>query len=205
MERLVFLLISTRISISSITLYAQNDSIQDLDYYFDDKGRGDRPSDFRLGDQLVKVNLLAIIHGDLPFYYEKIINDFLSLEIGAGLLLPYYIPEVVQIFTLEDEISDLNLGYSFWLFPKYYFSADAPNGWYGGPQIRTRHYKSDNGNFSYFDFTYNVGYLHTFGEIFLIEINAGTGYRFKNNNKLKSYGESDNFVIPFSVKFGIQL
>ena len=175
---------------------AQNDSIQDNSYYFDDGSISESKN-------LVKINVLSIIIGDLPVYYERIFGKSFSIEIGAGILLPYYIPEVTQLFSNKSEIVDPNFGYSIWLHPKYYIQ-QAPELNYFGIQFRRRNY---NQTIICTDLTFNYGLQFILGNRFILDYNVGLGFRFKTQKSPNIEKEINEVVpvLPVGVKLGIIL
>ncbi|MFH2143964.1 MAG: hypothetical protein ABIJ97_16180 [Bacteroidota bacterium] len=173
---------------------AQNDSIEDISYYFDDGGISE-------GKNIVKLNVLAIINGDLPVSYEKTLTNLFSIEVGVGLLLPYYFPEVPQVFEDETEIENPDFGYSLLVNPKFYLQHKAPELNYLGVQYRRRNYNLIDNTIVYTDITINCGLQLNFAKRFVVDYNVGLGYRFKKGGATNSYNIS-NVAIPVSIKLG---
>lgn len=182
-------------------LLAQNDSIQDNSYYFDDGGvAGSR--------NLLKINLLAVVHGDLAFNYERILSKRFSLEVGAGILLPYHIPDAAELILEEFPIQDPKNGYSLWIHPRYYVLDNAAERFYLGIQLRRRNYNLDNaGNQTiiYSDITYNCGFQWIIGKRYVFDLNYGLGFRSITKKGPGPDCENGTLTIPFGIKLGIIL
>ena len=184
--------------ISHHKVIAQNDSIQDNSYYFDDGGISESKN-------LVKINVLSIVNGDLPVYYERIIGKSFSIEFGAGILLPYYIPELPQLFLDEPEIENPDFGHSLWIHPKYYIQHEAPELNYLGIQFRRRSYTQDNQAIIFTDLTFNYGLQLILGKRFVFDYNVGVGFSFKTQKSLNIEKEISGVALPIGVKLGIIL
>lgn len=184
--------------VSTDTLQAQNDSIQDNSYIFDDGGISESKN-------LIKVNVLSIINGDLPFYYERILSKSLSIEIGAGILLPYFVPELPQLFSDEPEIENPDLGYSIWVNPKYYYHQKAPEMGYMGIQYRRRNYNVENESIILTDLTVNFGFQLNFGKRLVVDYNIGAGYKFKTLKSINIKNKPSEVSLPIGIKLGFIL
>lgn len=172
---------------SNSNLIAQNDGISDILYYLDDGISGK--------NNIIKQNALAIINGDLAVFYERILGKAIGVEIGVGLLLPYYIYELGSIFD-EKFKENTDLGYSLWIFPKYYVTSKAPERGYLGIQFRKRDFGQIT---SFTDITFNVGYQFIIGKRMTFESNIGMGIRY-SKDKIKEI--EDGFIIPLAIKIG---
>jgi len=186
------------LSISHYKVIAQNDSIQDNSYYFDDGGISESKS-------LVKINVFSIVNGDLPVYYERIIGKSFSIEFGAGILLPYYIPELPQLFSGESEIANPDFGHSIWIHPKYYVQHESPELNYLGIQIRRRNYNQDNQTIIFTDLTFNYGLQLIVGKRLVFDCNVGVGFRYKTQESLNIEKEISGLAFPIGIKLGIIL
>ena len=184
--------------ISHHKVIAQNDSIQDNSYYFDDGGISESKN-------LVKINVLSIVNGDLPVYYERIIGKSFSIEFGAGILLPYYIPELPQLFLDEPEIENPDFGHSLWIHPKYYIQHEAPELNYLGIQFRRRSYTQDNQAIIFTDLTFNYGLQLIVGKRLVFDYNVGVGFRYKTQESLNIEKEISGLALPIGTKLGIIL
>lgn len=177
-------------------VYTQSDSIQDNSFYFDDGGISARKN-------IIKINILSAINGDLPLYYERALSKSFSIEIGAGLLLPYYILELPQIFSTEAEIINPDFGYSLWIHPKYYLQQNAPELNYFGVQIRKRNYNQNNQTIVYTDVTLNYGLQLILGKRIAFDYNVGIGVRFKREKSTSEKNVITGIALPIGIKIGI--
>jgi hypothetical protein len=127
---------------------------------------------------IVKVNLVSPIIGDLPFYYERIVGKYFGLEAGAGILLPFYGPEGLGLFYEDQEIIDPVSGYSLWFQPKLYLLGKAPQYSYMGFQYRKRHYNlKSKQEIEYLDLTLNFGFQFYLWKRLMLDYNLGIGFR----------------------------
>lgn len=177
--------------LSNTMLLAQNDSINDISYYFDDGISGQK--------NLIKLNAMSIINGDLPVFYERILGNSIGIEVGVGLLLPYYVYELGDIFTEGAKIENFNLGYSLWIHPKYYVTHNAPELGYWGIQFRKRNYSQTK---SFTDITINTGAQYIIGKRMTISVNVGMGIRFNKDKTNETSELEEGFIIPFAIKIG---
>lgn len=175
---------------------AQNDNILDNSHYFDDEGGiGYR--------NLVKVNTFSAITGDLPIYYERVLHKLFALEVGAGVILPFYTPEIPKESSLIDRhLKNPESGYSIWIQPKYYFQGYAPELNYLGVQFRKRHYNQEGATIVHTDYTVNWGIQMKAGKFFVIDYSIGIGVRFKDYSSNDIENEV-TAVMPIGLKFGI--
>ncbi len=92
----------------------QNENENQNHKYFEDGGLSERKN-------LIKLDLFSILNGDVPFFYERVLSDNVSIEIGAGFQLPFYNNELPYWFDAEKDasyyISNIKNGYSLWLMP----------------------------------------------------------------------------------------
>ncbi len=182
-------------------LFAQigNDDTSDISGYFDD-GRISKAKN------IIKVNALSVITGDIPVYYERVLTKRLSIEVGFGILLPYYGSELPGNTGVDQVISDPDNGYSIWVHPKYYIWK-SPEGSYLGIQYRRRSYNENGFNIIYSDYTINYGFQFIIGSRGIMDINLGLGLRDKKvpNGFLTESWELEKtaLVVPFGIRFGI--
>lgn len=198
MKKMSRLLLIAMMLLSHHLVVAQKDTLPDNSYYFDDGGISERKNIF-------KVNILAIVSGDLPFYYERILGKSFGLEIGAGLLLPYYLPDLPNLFTEEYEVENPDFGHSLWIHPKYYIQPKAPEFGYFGIQLRRRHYNQNNQSIIFSDLTINYGFQLFLGKRFIFDYNVGIGSSFKTQKSLNIKNEKSGLAIPIGIKLGILL
>lgn len=179
-------------------LPAQSDSTQNNAYYFDDGGVSEAKN-------LIKLNILSIINGDLPVYYERVLSKSFSIEIGAGILFPYYIPELPQLSSDSHRIENPDYGYSLWIHPKYYLQDQAPELTYFGIQLRRRNYNQDNETIIYTDVTLNYGLQLYFGKRFVFDYNIGIGFRFETDKAIDIRYNTSGLAVPIGIKLGVIL
>ena len=87
----------------------------------------------------IKINPALAFSGDIPLYYERVINRKFSVEVGVGVTLRNYVQDV---FDLVDDIDPATrktrIGYSgratLRYFPDPYYPA--PIGWYFFAQVQ---------------------------------------------------------------------
>lgn len=87
--------------------YAQPDS---LSRYFDDK-------EISTSKNILKLDLISVIRGDLGLQLEHKISNELSLTAGVGVLMPYYIHDLL-ISTGNQDIN--SKGFSYQLHSRWY-------------------------------------------------------------------------------------
>lgn len=175
--------------------YAQEESVTDMSYYFDDsKG-------IFGGPRIIKINLASIAVGDLPIYYEQTLSESFSIEVGAGLLLPVYIDQVFGMRFDYINAENLERRFSLWIHPKYYYKHTAPISQYIGPQLRKRFYNQNDQSLTYTDVTLNYGLQYKFGKRIVLDYNVGVGIRIKNDES----SDSDNDIIGGVLAIGLKL
>lgn len=145
---------------------------------------------------LIKVNTMAILVGDLPLYYERRLGDQISVEAGLGLTYSYDLLDRLFGLTSESyEGRSPRLGYSaraaFHFFPDKYVAA--PENWYFGPEIQLRHYGSSlvscgsaqnltpvNEHRNLLDLKVTGGYIAFASNSVFFEFYGGLGMRYKS-------------------------
>lgn len=179
-----FLLINFKLS-------AQNDSIKDdLSKYFDDGGLSD-------GKNVVKIAATSLINGDLSFLYERVLNKSVGIELGIGLLLPYYIGEIGIVGI---EVTNPKFGYSLWFHPKYYLNRQATKSYYVGTQYTRRNYFQTNYSIILTDIVLDAGGAMIIGNRITLESFFGMGIHFNHNIK------NDKILkIGLSYQLGIKI
>ncbi len=175
---------------TSLTFFGQ---ANDNSKYFDDGKISEAKN-------VIKLNLSSIIHGDVPIFYERAIGNSFAIEVGAGLLMPYYVPDLIQLLSDEKDFSDPDSGYSLWFQPKFYFGGNAPELVYVGLQYRRRNYKKDSSTFVYTDISFNYGYQLILGKRIALDYSSGVGFRFRGGD-LES-GIS-GVIVPVHLKLGV--
>jgi len=195
MQRNPVLVIFSILLFCSYGLYAQEDSVRNNAWYFDDGG-------VSVARNVVKVNVWSVIIGDLPVYYERVLSKSLSIEVGAGILLPYYVPGVPGFFSKKEQTHNPTFGYSFWIHPKYYLQREAPELLYWGFQYRRRSYHQNDQAFILTDFTFNYGLQLILGKRFALDSNIGFGFRFDHDMSSSPLYRISGLAVPIGIKIG---
>lgn len=173
-----------------------------LAFYFDDDG-------ISVSKNIVKVNAAAVVNGDLPIHYERVLGNVIGLEVGIGLLLPYYLPDLIELTAhLSGEsilIKDPGFGRSLWGQLKYYYADEGVEGRYIGFQYRTRKYKQpiQPAEVVHSDIVVNFGGQYIIGKRMLLDASLGLGNRFRRETT--SSGEITKetaLVMPLAIKLG---
>ena len=178
-------------------IQAQKDSTNNISHYLDDGGLTDV-------NQVLKVNVISIVNGDLPLYYERAFGKSFGIEIGAGILLPYYTsPRLSGIFSQKFEINNQNLGYSIWFQPKYYVRRDALDSYYIGLQFKRKDFNQNIKTQVITGYTLNYGFQFILGKRIIIDLSAGLGIsslktKQRQNNAIKITA----LTIPLDLKIG---
>ncbi|MFN6944492.1 MAG: hypothetical protein ACK4ND_06060 [Cytophagaceae bacterium] len=143
---------------------------------------------------LIKINPLLILRGDIPIYYERRIKDQFSIEAGVGITHRDYLFD-----DLFDEYNNFSrtsrLGYSFVLAAKFWPSSytKALDEFYFGPEIRLLRYNyevmdcafqssrnllSEHRMFT--DFKITFGYVSYVTDNVFFDFYSGFGLRSRN-------------------------
>lgn len=179
-------------------LQAQQDSIQNNSFYFNDGGISETK-------HIIKLNILSVIDGNISFYYERKLNKSWSIETGIGVLLPYYAPKLTDLLSDEDKRTDHEVGYNVWIHPKNYIQGKAPELTYIGLQLKNTNYKQDNETIAYTDIILDSGMQHIIRKKIILGYNIGVGYRL-TKEKLSSPNHYINKLItPIGISLGIIL
>ncbi|PCJ79920.1 MAG: hypothetical protein COA49_10225 [Bacteroidetes bacterium] len=184
---------------------------------------------------LIKVNPLLILNGDIPIYLEHKLNDKLSYEVGIGItvfdyLYNYYNSSLGYSPYVEQHTPEM--GYSFRASLRFYPSnyTKALDEFYIGPEFSHRRYntileKCDNYPVdakqeyrAFTDFKISGGYVLFITENIFFDIYGGIGLRFKANSiSACTYSESeiisttpvlDKAILPaisLGVKVGFEI
>ena len=175
------LLLFTILSLLSAPTFSQTDSTSndDLTDLFDDGGAS-------TAKNLLKVMPTALLQGDLPFLFERVLTDKITLEAGAGPILPFYfggfydqISEADERLKSkrQDENDTASIGRSLYLQAKFYPKGNAPDLGYYAIQWRNRRFNFQNEDIIYTDFTMNYGFNLFLGDKWVFEYLTGIGYR----------------------------
>lgn len=138
---------------------------------------------------LVKFNLLEAFSGDFAFYYERILHENFSAEIGLGVTLSDYVSMFLDDnFTIDDDNYEPLLGYSISLGGRYY-PMHAADEFYVAPEFK---YKFYHNNIFYQDLTGDELSMEESKSMAIGRLTFGYMYFF-----------DDNIFIDFSGGFGI--
>lgn len=183
-------------------LNAQTDDAEEDNSSFFDDGNNAIAS----RKNVLKLDLISTLNGDLSIQYERALSRKFSLEIGVGRILPYYVPELhILINPVLLTIEDPNHGYSLWVQPKFYLLDRAPETYYTGIQLRRRYYNigSENQIFTHNDLILTVGrqFMHIKKRL-AIDFNGGYGLRFRKYKNDLGDVEKFQLFYQFSLKLG---
>ena len=177
------------------SLYAQSDSTRNASWYFDDGGISESKN-------ILKINVLSVITGDLPLYYERVISRSFTIEVGAGLLFPYFIPNSIQNEFDSEPLESPDIGYSIWIHPKIYLRQEAPELDYIGVQYRKRTYRQNGESNSLTDITLNGGLQIMPLSRMVFDFNIGLGISFNDENSTAPEDRIAGVAFPIGVKIG---
>jgi hypothetical protein len=176
---------------------------------------------------LIKISLLEPFSGDISFYYERVLQKNLSLEIGLGVTLDDYIQIFMDNLDFSESDRTALLGNSFALGLRYY-PFMASDEFYFSPEFKYRRYHStlqplsssnqtfdpleENKNVSNFRIT--VGYVYFFDNKIFIDYYAGIGiasvkYKYydqvyNNTTMLYEYTQSNTTALKPRLNLGIK-
>ena len=149
----------------------------------------------RTPPNLFKVSLFEILAGDISLYYERVLSERLSAEVGLGMTIDDYFAgifsnSIYDDFYFDDDRTAL-MGYSFGLGLRYY-PYSASDEFYFAPEFKYRYYHSEvnypytnnMGQVDYFtdenskdfmNFRISVGYVYFFDDNIFVDYFAGIG------------------------------
>jgi len=163
---------------------------------FDDGGLADRKN-------IVKVNFLPMINAEYSMQYERFLTDHFSIEIGAGKIFTNYKYEVFDPILSDQEIEELQGGYSFSIYPRFRAGSHKFVGVrHFGFQYRRKQYNLSDDTVIATDYTFVTGMQFEFAKHFVFEYFIGVGPRFRKddtNNKHEMY----TVAFPAGVKLGV--
>ena len=94
-------------------------------------------------DNLVKFSIFEAFSGDFSFYYERLLTENFSAEIGMGPTLENYFSSILNSNTnTNDDTYSAKMGYSFFLGGRYY-PYRAADEFYVAPEFKYRMYHND--------------------------------------------------------------
>jgi hypothetical protein len=162
-------------------------------YYLNDGG-------ISTSKNIIKLDGLSLIQGNLALLYERVINKTLSIETGGGLRLPYYLPDLSLPFIQTVPGFHPFPGLSFRLETKYYF--------HRAPELKYLALRFGHSRFPTLalnDYTFHWGKQHIIGKRGIIDASFGLGCRFqKSSNETYYFNPDASFAIlfPLHIKFG---
>ena len=169
----------------------------------------------------LKVSPVEAINGDVNLQVEFMPIKDVSFVIGAGIILPYYVPEILEDDNLLRENLVLSNGekleevltpegtFSIRFDTRFYFKGQKKMlEYYIYPGIRYRSYKFDHDiKMNQTDLYLGVGHQFPVGERFTIDPYISFGVRIKSDNLTKGTKSSSTTdpVVPVGVKIGFFL
>ena len=179
------------------SLFSQVNNKDSLSNYLDDNG-------ISTAKNIVKVNLLSIVNGDLPVYYENILSGSITYELGAGILLPYYVPELPEIFSKDDkEVTNVKSGYSLRFDVRFYYFSIAPEGIFGFVNVRRKHFYIRNDNpFNFTAFSMGMGIQQFISKRIMIDFTIGRGIQIIKHLNLSKDSKYTEYLTPLTLKIG---
>lgn len=153
----------------------------------------------------VKLNLASAYVGDINLSYEYKINDLLGVEVGAGLLMPYY----NELLTQYQVINEPEGGFSWHANIRWYYREISDSyALYAAPLIRQRNYKEKifgsplASEIKFRDIGLVQGFQASFSRL-VVDSHAGFALRnIKIDEDDFEDGFSDDFVYIITLKVG---
>lgn len=172
----------------------------DTDYYFDDGGISNAKNVF-------KTNLLGLAFGELSVHYERVLLDWLTVEGGVGLMLPYFVPSLSEAWLEDRHVAGTrNVGYSLYLSPKFYWMGEAPELSYFGFEVSTQKYEMNGVEENFLDIVTIYGFQMVVGKRVVLEYLLGVGVRMDKIDDRNGYESRRREVVgiamPIRLKFG---
>lgn len=169
----------------SLQLKAQNDTIDNRSYYFDDG--------LNIDKGIIKLGLFTLVEKELQLSYEFPLTTRFTIESGAGLIFPS--EEESSIGTRS---ATRELGYSLLLHPKYYILQDYPESFNMGFLLKRHAFELDNVATDFVDFTIMFANQWIIGNRYTIEGQYGFGLRSKSSNR-KSRNEDALSLLQINI------
>lgn len=179
--------------------FGQEDQTQDNNFQYFDDG-------IASGKNILKVNILSSLSGDVSVSYERVLNHDFSVEVRGGIIRSHYVPDFFSIGEYLDNKDEFLIkgGYSLGIQPRYYYHS-APELYYTALQLRTRHYILESQDMSFNDLYIITGTQKIIGENWVLDVSIGIGARLKIF-EIESLDGSSKYqlggVFPFSIKVG---
>lgn len=156
---------------------------------------------------VIKCDPVLLIHGDLAGFVEVNLGQRIALEGSLGILLPYYLPELIDIF--DDKLTNIKGGVSYSASARLYSKKrKAPEGFYGFTTFRQRKYLTDGEyNLNNKDFILGWGYQFIPQNFVTADLYYGIGGRVKkfnyNDTRETDMGGAAIFLIGVRIGFKI--
>lgn len=176
--------------------FAQEDG--DISQYLDD----DRITN---ATRLLMVNPGALLAGDLPVTFEQLFLKRLGVEVGAGVILPFYIWELWSLRDAFPNGAVQKPGYSLYFSPKYYLTKRAPEHHFFGAMFRRRQYNFEGAEpVIVKDYTINYGLNRFIRDRYILGFNTGFGIGTYGERSLNGTPfDGFRFVTIYLIKFGL--
>ncbi len=128
-----------------------------------------------------KFGVASTLSGDASLAYERLFGEKLSLELGAGIILPFVVETITHtLFEEADFVNSRNLGYSFVISPRYKIQVRDRDAIIIGLLYQRRSFGKGHASIK------NDSYLATFtSRVFLskhLSAEFGSGFGWRNND-----------------------
>jgi len=158
---------------------------------------------------ILKINASSVIIGNLPILLEHVFSPSFTTEVGAGIILPYYVKEIGQRIFSDPVVTKPDGGYSFSVEAKYYVFGAAPGQLYMSAMLRRREYHQDQQRIIFSDLLFNSGKQVSLGSRFMGEFGYGLGFRIVHAPDFMTENLEDysmlQFLVSINLKIGIKL
>jgi hypothetical protein len=172
------------------TLKAQ-DKENDPSYYFQDKG-------ISSSKNIIKMDLLSLLRGNVGLNYERVLNKTLTIESGLGLRVGYFFPDFTLPYMGQPEIFQ-GSALTFMIQPKFYFYR-APERKYVGICYQLTRFSQLQSH----DYTIQLGTQLIKGKRLIMDAAFGFGIRFQDVEiEPPFYNPGKDFFLVFPLNFKI--
>ncbi len=185
--------------ILTLLLASPGFSQDDISAYLDEGKAGNK--------NLIKVNLVSSISGNVTVCYERKISKKWSLEAGVGWILPYSI-EPLHLLEKTTWLTSREMGFSYFLQARNYPMSDALRGFFWSPQFAQSYFKGkqpDRPEIRQNWYTMNFGYQFELLGLFA-DISLGLGLRKSkiNTEDIEQFNGNHGsaVVFPIGIKLG---
>lgn len=177
-------------------MYGQEDG--DISEYLDD-------DDITKATRMILINPGALLAGDVPLSFEQLVLKRLGLEVGAGVILPFYVWELWPLDEAFPSGAAQKTGYSLYLHPKLYLTSRAPEFHFIGIMYRRRQYNFEGAeSLVSRDFTANWGYNVFIRDRYTFGIDTGFGWGFYGERGANGTPFDGNRFVYFNLlRFGL--